>query len=115
MAAPRVPRPLLSSPRPLGAPSAPSLLYSTTLPLLLAPPCFFARRVSDLAFGRVNATASAWASPPVEGEATTLISRLAVEGLGVTRSARGNTAKQIIMLTPEGEPAAGARWREDAG
>lgn len=61
-----------------------------------------ALRVSDLAFGEAHTTASSWDGAPVEAGATTLLTRLAVEGLGVTRSARGNTAKQIIMLTPAG-------------
>lgn len=38
-----------------------------------------------------------------------LPSRLAVDGLAVTRSARGNTAKQVIMLTPAGECAGSRR------
>lgn len=59
-------------------------------------------RVSDLAFSVPNVTASSWDAPPVEAAATTLLSRLAVDGLAVTRSARGNTAKQVMMLTPAG-------------
>ncbi|PRW59755.1 ER membrane complex subunit 1 [Chlorella sorokiniana] len=59
-------------------------------------------RVSDVAFSVPNVTASSWDTPPVEAAATTLLSRLAADGLAVTRSARGNTAKQVIMLTPAG-------------
>ncbi|KAL4458516.1 hypothetical protein ABPG75_013381 [Micractinium tetrahymenae] len=60
-------------------------------------------RVSDLAFSETNTTTSSWDVPPIEAGAQTFLVRHAVRGLAATRSARGNTAKQVMLLTTTGQ------------
>ena len=58
----------------------------------------------DLAFSETNTSSSSWDVPPLEVGSQTFLSRLelAGDGMAVTRSARGTTAKQVIMLTASG-------------
>ncbi|KAI3435883.1 hypothetical protein D9Q98_001941 [Chlorella vulgaris] len=60
-------------------------------------------RVSDLAFAETNTTSSSWDAPPLEVGSQSFLCRLPVVGLSVTRSARGNTAKQVMLLTQAGQ------------
>lgn len=60
-------------------------------------------QVTDLAFSETNSTSSSWDAPPLEAASQSFLCRLPVAGLAVTRSARGNTAKQIMLLTPAGQ------------
>jgi hypothetical protein len=61
--------------------------------------------VADLAFAETNATASSWDVPPLEAGSQTFLARLPVSGLAVTRSARGSTAKQVLLLGAGGQVA----------
>jgi hypothetical protein len=58
-----------------------------------------------VAFGEAHTTASSWAAPPLEAATQTFLCRLPVVRLDVTRSARGATAKQVLLLTRSGQVA----------
>ncbi|KAL4426508.1 hypothetical protein ABPG77_008366 [Micractinium sp. CCAP 211/92] len=60
-------------------------------------------RVSDLAFSETNTTTSSWDAAPIEAGSQTFLARPAVVGLAATRSSRGNTAKQVMLLTTTGQ------------
>lgn len=65
-------------------------------------------RVADLAFSETNTTASSWDAAPIEAGSQTFLARPAVVGLAATRSSRGNTAKQVMLLTTTGAGGASA-------
>lgn len=60
-------------------------------------------RVVDLAFSETNRSTSSWDAAPIEAGAQTFLVRHAVRGLAATRSGRGNTAKQVMLLTTTGQ------------
>lgn len=59
-------------------------------------------RVVDLAFGTSTANVSSWDATPLEVLHDSFYTKLPVTGLDVTRTARGITARQILMSTPTG-------------